>query len=206
MAAGAVYVHKGRITDIENEPGRTEIKSQFVELRAKGYSYSTIAKRLKVSKGTLTSWSRELESEIAALRGLELEALQEEFYVLKEGRIRLLGEQVLALRKELGQRDFSTVPTDKLLDLLLKYEAGLKEEFVDVRPFAAQDTATDTKVNSQGMLAKFEAVLQQYQTGQIDAAQARAGIALLVAMLKAYEQTVLEEKLDRIAAVLEARR
>jgi len=50
--------------------GKAELKAQFVELRAKGYSYARIAKRLKVAKGTLANWSQELE------------ALQEESYLL----------------------------------------------------------------------------------------------------------------------------
>ena len=53
---------------------------------------------------------------------MELEALQEEFFLLKEGRIRLLGEQLQRLRQELANRDLSSVPTDKLMELLLKYQ------------------------------------------------------------------------------------
>ena len=141
MAIEEVYVHKRGITDIENEAGRTELQAQFVELRAKGYSYAKIAKKLRLSKGTLANWSQELEAEIASLKAMELEALQEEFFLLKEGRIRLLGEQVLSIRAELEKRDFSDVSTDKLLDLLLKYEAGLKEEFTDSRPLSDREIA-----------------------------------------------------------------
>ena len=126
---------------ILEKPGKLELKSQFVELRAKGYSYAKIAKRLKLSKGTLANWSQELEAEIASLKAMELEALQEEFFLLKEGRIRLLGEQVLSIKEELQKRDFSDVSTDKLLELLLKYEAGLKEEFTDSRPLSDREIA-----------------------------------------------------------------
>ena len=86
--------------DIESRGllGREEQKHRFVELRAKGHSYARIAKELGVSKGTLVNWNAELKTEIAQARSIELEALQEEFYLLKEGRIRLLGDSLKPFR------------------------------------------------------------------------------------------------------------
>jgi hypothetical protein len=95
--------------------GKKEQKHRFVVLRAKGYSYARIGRKLRVSKGTLTAWSTELEAEIARVRAVELEALQEEFFLLKEGRIRLIGEQLRAIQTEIGRRDLSKVNTDRLL-------------------------------------------------------------------------------------------
>ena len=56
------------------EPGKLELKSQFIELRAKGWSYAKISKKLKISKSALANWSTELEGEIASLKAMELEA------------------------------------------------------------------------------------------------------------------------------------
>ncbi len=39
------------------------LKERFVELRAKGHSYSSIAKELKKSKQTIINWSKELQFE-----------------------------------------------------------------------------------------------------------------------------------------------
>ena len=61
--------------------------------------------------------------------------------MLKEGRITLLGEQLLRLRGELAGRDLTEVATDKLLELLLKYQAALKDEFVEVRPLSDREQA-----------------------------------------------------------------
>ena len=76
----------------------------------------------------------------AALHGLGAQSgrteLKAEFFVLKEGRITLLGEQLLRLRGELASRELTGVPTDRLLELLLKYQAALKDEFVEVRPLS----------------------------------------------------------------------
>lgn len=57
-------------------------------------------------------------------------------------------------------------------------------------------------MNAEDIGHDLERTLRRYQAGLIDIAQARQELALLVAMIKAYEQSVLEEKLDRIEAVL----
>jgi transposase-like protein len=126
---------------LETPLGKAELKAEFVQLRARGLSYARIAERLGVAKSTLANWNAELEAEIASARAMELEALQAEFFVLKEGRITLLGEQLLRLRGELAGRDLTEVATDKLLELLLKYQAALKDEFVEVRPLSDREQA-----------------------------------------------------------------
>jgi hypothetical protein len=119
--------------------GRTELKAEFVHLRALGLSYAKIADRLGVAKSTLANWNANLEGEIASARAIELEALQEQYCLLREGRIRLLGEQLQRLRDELAQRDLTSIPTDKLLDLQMKVFAALKEEFVDTRALSSAE-------------------------------------------------------------------
>jgi transcriptional regulator with XRE-family HTH domain len=126
---------------LETPLGKAELKAEFVRLRAKGLPYARIAERLGVAKSTLANWNAELEAEIASARAMELEALQAEFFVLKEGRITLLGEQLRRLRGELAGRDLTEVATDKLLELLLKYQAALKDEFVEVRPLSDREQA-----------------------------------------------------------------
>jgi hypothetical protein len=129
------------IHSVETQRGKAELKAEFVQLRAKGLSYIRIAERLGVAKSTLANWNADLEAEIASAKAMELEALQEEFFLLKEGRIKLLGEQLRRVQAELAGRDLSDVPTDKLMELVLKYQAALKEEFVEVRPLADHEIA-----------------------------------------------------------------
>ena len=56
MAKSASLMHmkndkeKGKVME-EEPPGKQKLKAQFVELRARGLSYSKIAKRLKVADG-----------------------------------------------------------------------------------------------------------------------------------------------------------
>jgi len=106
-------------------------KEQFIELRAKGYSFDRIAKELGKAKQTLIDWSKDLQDEIANLKGLELEALYETYYLLKESRLQTFGEMLTKIKKEVESRDLSDVPTDKLLDLFLKYNSQVKEEIVE---------------------------------------------------------------------------
>ncbi len=108
-----------------------ETKERFIELRAKGWSFDKIAKELGKAKQTLIDWSKELKDEIANRKALELEALYEKYYLLKESRLKTFGELLGKLRKEVMSRDLSELPTDKLLDLLLKYENQVKEETVE---------------------------------------------------------------------------
>ena len=133
---------------------------------------------------------------------MELEALQEQYFLLKEGRIRLLGEQLKAIQAEIGKRDLSKVKTDKLLELQLRYFGELKGEYVK----AGQRTKIGTKLNSRDIGEQLETVLTRYRAGEIDESQAELEQAVLQSMLKAIEQTQLATKLERLDAVIGSRR
>jgi hypothetical protein len=106
-------------------------KQKFIELRAQGYSYDKIATKLKKSKQALIDWNNEYKEEIANRKALELEALQEQFFLLKEHRLRAFGETLQKIKKEIDKRTLKDVSTDKLLDLYTKYYLLLKEEIVE---------------------------------------------------------------------------
>jgi len=108
-----------------------ETKERFIELRAKGYSFDKIAKEIGKAKQTLIDWSKELQDEIANRKALELEALYEKYYLLKESRLETFGGMLTKIKDEVERRDLSDVPTDKLLDLFLKYNSQVKEEVVE---------------------------------------------------------------------------
>ena len=108
-----------------------ETKRRFIELRAKGYSFDKIAKELGKAKQTLLDWSRELDQEIAQAKALELDSLYESYNLYKEARLKTLGEILSKLKKEVDNRDLKDLPTDRLLDLFLKYEGVVKESLVE---------------------------------------------------------------------------
>ena len=196
---------EGIDTETENEAddlGKEEQKSRFIHLRAKGYSYARIAKELKVSTSTLTNWNQELQEHIAQAKATELEALQEEYFMLKEGRIELLGGQLKTLQEEISGRDLSKVSTERLMELQLRYFGELKTEYVAT----AAENKTGTKLNSRDIGEQLETVLTRYRAGEIDEAQAKLEQAVLQSMLKAIEQTQLAAKVERLDAVIGSRR
>ena len=108
-----------------------QTKERFIELRAKGWSFDKIAKETGKAKQTLIDWSKELQDEIANLKALELEALYEKYYLQRENRLQTFGVMLTKIKEEVESRDLSDVPTDKLLDLFLKYNNQIKEEIVE---------------------------------------------------------------------------
>jgi transposase len=200
-----IDLQEDNLIDVENETddlGKEEQKSRFIHLRAKGNSYARIAKELGVSKGTLVNWNTELEAEITHIRSIELEALQEEFFLLKEGRIRLLGEQLKTIQTEIGKRDLSKVKTDKLMELQLRYFEELKGEYVKT----GERTRIDTKLTSSDISGQLQTVLTRYRAGEIDESQAKLEQSILQSMLKGIEQTELVAKLERLEAIIQSRR
>lgn len=108
-----------------------DLKERFIELRAKGWSFDKIAKEVGKAKQTLIDWSKDLQDEIANRKALELEALYERYYLLKESRLETFGAMLSKIKKEVESRDLSDVPTDKLLELILKYNIQVKDEIVE---------------------------------------------------------------------------
>ena len=109
-----------------------ETRQLFIEMRAKGKSFNKIASELKISKSTLIEWSKTFLTEIENLKAIELEALQKQFDLTKTARIELLGRQVDRMKEELENRDFSDIPTDKLLYSFSKMLSQLKTEEIEI--------------------------------------------------------------------------
>lgn len=108
-----------------------ETKEKFIELRAKGYSFDKIAKELGKAKQTLVDWSKDLQDEIANRKALELEALYETYYLLKEAKIKKYGSILSKITNELESRDYKSVPTGRLLELYLLYFERLSQEVIE---------------------------------------------------------------------------
>lgn len=119
-----------------------ETKHRFIELRAKGYSFDKIALELNKAKQTLIDWSRELKEEIEIRKATELELIYESYFLLKKSRLQSLGDILLRIETEIGQRSLSTIPTDKLLDIYLKYSNQIKTELEPVNESKERDPVT----------------------------------------------------------------
>jgi transcriptional regulator with XRE-family HTH domain len=114
----------------------TEQKEKFVELRAKNWSYKKIAKQLGISKPTLIKWSKELNQKIANMKAIELEAIQEKYYMQKKQKIEIYGQQLEKIKEELEARlennELKDVKTEQLFKLFFEYMDRLEFERVPV--------------------------------------------------------------------------
>lgn len=109
----------------------TDTREEFINLRARGFSFEKISKELSVCKTTLVEWGKDFEEEISNLKALELEALFEKYYMLKEHRVQLFGGLLCRIHDELSKRDFSKVGTTQLMELMLKFSNQLKDEITE---------------------------------------------------------------------------
>ena len=124
----------------------TATKQKFITLRAQGYSFDKIAKQMKKSKAVLIDWAKEFEEEISNLKALELEALYEKHYLLKEHRLKALGSMLKKAEAELEKRDFTEIPTDKLIDVYAKL-SGIAQEQVTEPSFKSSGDIAEDKDN-----------------------------------------------------------
>lgn len=108
-----------------------DLKQTFIDLRAKGWSFDKIAKETGKAKQTLIDWSKDLQDEIANRKAIELEALYETYYLLKEAKIKKYGAILSKITNELESRDFNKVPTGRLLELYLLYFERLSQEVIE---------------------------------------------------------------------------
>ena len=90
---------------------------KFIELRAKDLSYDKISKELGMNKNTCVSLSKKFEIEIQNTKQIELEAIREEFFLMKKQKISILADQLKKVREQLEKRDFTEVSTTDLVKL-----------------------------------------------------------------------------------------
>jgi len=210
--------HNGEIKAMETKSekktastGKVELKNRFIEMRAKGLSIRSIAKKLRLSPQTLSNWQAEFEGQIAGLKAIELESLYEQYHLLKDHRVRILGKQMQNIQEELKSRDLSDVSTDKLMDILLKYmdEAGkecIEPNFLSEEDIKGFRDKNGTKLDSNDVSLELANVLFKYRKKLVSDAQARQEIYILQAILRAEDQTDIEKKLDKLETLLEGRK
>lgn len=105
-----------------------QVQSQFIQLRALGRSFASIARELNVSKPTLIAWSRKFRFEIQNLRAIEAEALLEQVCATRDARIQALAGQLKTIEAELAGRDFASVSTPRLFGLAESLRRQLRVE------------------------------------------------------------------------------
>lgn len=159
-----------------------DMKQEFIKLRAEGKSYRAIAEQLGISKNTCAEWEKALSDEVSRLRQENLEALYSEYGMMREARIRRLGDTLSSIDAAIEKVDLSTIAPEKLLDLRLKYAAAIRDEYRSSPSF------TGLNGTSQSCL---EAVLEVYRrsaAGEISTDQAKTELQIIDKAKEAYER------------------
>jgi len=126
----------------------TDTKSQFIELRAKGWSLARIAARINVSPRTLVEWNRQSQAEIRLLRAVELEALQERILATHEQEITSLMQHLQRLEEEVATRKLQFVDTKDLYRLSSLVRAEIRK--LRLEPELVEAVPSPATVPSQG--------------------------------------------------------
>ncbi|MGO8685196.1 MAG: hypothetical protein ACLQUT_11545 [Thermoleophilia bacterium] len=175
-------------------------EQQGLELRLGGASYVQIAEKLEMTPGgafkavdrALARQTAETNEKAEKLRRLEVARLDRLLMGLWT-RARSGDEKAARVAIQISKR------RSELLGL-------------DRKPRPESDADAPATISGRENLSAKEIAsaldetLQRYRAGRLDAEQAHAELSLLQGMLKAAEQTTLEEKLDRIEAALDSRR
>ncbi len=122
-----------------------EEAEKFIELRARGYSFDRIAEETGTSKPTLLKWSKEYGRELGEAQYFELQALLQQYGLMRKNRVEgvsiLLQAVIEEMKKRAGNESLSRLPTDKLFALYLSLEGRLEEETegrkIDLSPLGA---------------------------------------------------------------------
>lgn len=114
-------------------------RQQFIELRAKGYSFQKLSDELGISKPTLIEWSKnsDISRDIQNQRTLLVDYLQERYAITRRHRIALFGEFLEKAKGELNKRDMSDIPTDRLITMVIKLSDTLKADETELELMGA---------------------------------------------------------------------
>lgn len=113
-----------------------DAKERFIELRARGFAYESIATELGISRQTLQAWSKDLRADIENCKAIRLDVLRTRYRLLQQHQIETFGELLERIKSELAKRDLAEVPTHRLMDMFLKCSMSPNEfsqppEFVE---------------------------------------------------------------------------
>lgn len=112
---------------------KAEDRDKFIELRAAGLSFDSIAQQLNISKPTLLKLARDFQGDIERLKFINLESLAERYKVLRSERLKALGGLLEKVDTAIEAADFNRLSPEKLVDLKVKLTdcicSMLKEPF-----------------------------------------------------------------------------
>ncbi|HRE40621.1 MAG TPA: hypothetical protein PLG90_04750 [Ignavibacteria bacterium] len=113
-------------------------KLKFIKLRGAGYSFSKIAKYLRVSKWTLIRWAKEHQKILSDLQKIHLESLKESIFISEKNKLELLVKDFYQLdndannyEKTLAEREILLRMKYSILDKINKFEKDFSLKIFD---------------------------------------------------------------------------
>ncbi len=173
---------------------KLDMQAKFVEFRARGLSLRACARELGTNKDRLNSWDKELKAQIAKHKTERLQDVYSEYGMYKEARIKALGFALQTIDTELGTRNLQDVPTDKLLDYKLRYTSALADEYIPLTPQTDEGQDLDAKV----IIQRLDDLYKRVRDGETTKEQAQTELVVLSGMLRAYDTSELEDKMDKL--------
>jgi hypothetical protein len=176
-------------------------KADFIRLRAEGKSYTVIGKELNIAKDTCSKWERELKGEINEHKREQLQELYDSYYMVREARIRKLGDTLNSIETALNKKDLSELSPERLLDFKLKYMEALKGEYVDL------DNASPLNDDFQArdILNALGDLLNRLTGGRVTQEQAAREAILIGNILKAYSMVEVKTQIDVLTSIVGGR-
>ena len=126
-----------------------ETQQKFIERRARGLSFSTLASELGVAKSTLVEWSRKFRFEIHNRRALELDDIQDRVLGNVQFRVGVLVEKLSRVEEELRKRDLTRIPTAQLYTLSAALRRQIERETGVIRFVAPVKDISDEEYIEQ---------------------------------------------------------
>lgn len=172
----------------------TDKKAKFVELRASGKSYRSIADELKISKSTCERWEKELREEIEKRQDERMEELYLLYGMDRASRIKRLGETLQSMESALQSRDLEDVPADALLKMILKYHDALKAEYSE--PTGAlqlpDQDGEDGKL-FKNVIKALASLYEKQERGEVSPAQVKAQITTLQTIVSTHNMKIASD-------------
>jgi len=107
-------------------------KEKFIELRAKGLSFSKISQEIGVSKPVLIKWNSEFQKEIENIRFCIAEEHLEKYQLMKVARVNMFANLLNKALIELDSRNLQGASTKELLSIMQFFDSRLKSEAMTI--------------------------------------------------------------------------
>lgn len=154
-----------------------EKKAEFVIKRAEGQSVRKICRELAISRQTGARWGSELAERIREEQEARVEDLIARYRITRAARLARLGDLLERVNAEISGRDFSDIPTDKLIKAALDLEERLER-------LEGSEIPGDIREAGDALEASVE-TYRRIIRGEITPARARVELAAIDTMGRA---------------------